>query len=106
MTGGVRDTPQILDIGFPVIRRYHSPLTAVYRYDVTDFDVPIHVGGVSVAPGDFVLGDSDGILIVPAAIVDGVIEEAESVRDREDIVRQSLQSGGDIRELFEKYRVF
>ena len=59
-----------------------------------------------MAPGDFVLGDSDGILIVPAAIVDGVLEEAESVRDHEDIVRQSLQSGGDIRELFEKYRVF
>lgn len=106
IAGGVRDTPQILDIGFPVFRRYHSPLTAVYRYDVTDFDVPIRIGGVAVTPGDFVLGDIDGILIVPAAIIDEVIEEAETTRDREDIVRQSLQSGGDIRELFEKYRVF
>ena len=106
IAGGVRDTPQILDIDFPVFRRYHSPLTAVYRYDVTDFDVPIRIGGVAVTPGDFVLGDIDGILIVPAAIIDEVIEEAETTRDREDIVRQSLQSGGDIRELFEKYRVF
>ena len=68
--------------------------------------MPIRIGGVAVAPGDFVLGDIDGILIVPAAIIDEVIEEAETTRDREDIVRQSLQSGGDIRELFEKYRVF
>lgn len=106
IAGGLRDTPQILEIGFPVFRRYHSPLTAVYRFDITDFMVPIRIGGVAVAPGDFILGDIDGVLVIPAAVVDRVILEAESVREREDIVRQSLQSGGDIRELFEKYQVF
>jgi regulator of RNase E activity RraA len=95
-----------LDIGFPVFCRYHSPLTAVYRYDITDYDVPIRVGGVDIAPGDFVLGDVDGILIIPAAVTDEVIVEAESVREREDKVRESLRSGGNIRDLFEKYRVF
>jgi len=106
ISGGVRDSQQILDIGFPVFRRYHSPLTAVYRYDITDFDVPIRIGGVSIAPGDFVLGDIDGVMVIPAAVIDAVIEEAESVREREDIVRQSLQEGGNIRELFEEYKVF
>jgi regulator of RNase E activity RraA len=106
IAGGLRDTPQILEIGFPVFRRYHSPLTAVYRFDITDFMVPIRIGGVAVAPGDFILGDIDGVLVIPAAVVDRVILEAESVRKREDIVRRSLQSGGDIRELFEKYQVF
>ena len=104
--GGVRDTPQILDIGFPVFRRYHSPLTAVYRFNITDYDVPIRIGGVSIAPGDFVLGDIDGVMVIPAAVIDAVITEAESVREREDIVRQSLQDGGDIRKLFEEYKVF
>ena len=106
INGGVRDSQQILDIGFPVFRRYHSPLTAVYRYDITDYNVPIRIGGVAVAPGDFVLGDIDGVMVIPAAVIDAVIEEAESVREREDIVRGSLQDGGNIRELFEKYRVF
>ncbi len=106
IAGGLRDTPQILDIGFPVFCRYHSPLTAVYRFDITDYDVPISIGGVDIAPGDFVLGDVDGILIIPAAIIDEIIVEAESVREREDKVRESLRSGGDIRDLFEKYRVF
>ena len=106
IAGGLRDTPQILEIGFPVFRRFHSPLTAVYRYDITDFGVPIRIGGVMIAPGDFVLGDIDGIMVIPAALIDRVILEAESVSEREDIVRQSLQSGGDIRELFEKYQVF
>ena len=106
IAGGLRDTPQILDIGFPVFCRYHSPLTAVYRYDITDYNVPIRVGGVDIAPGDFVFGDVDGILIIPAAVIDEVIVEAESVREREDKVRESLRSGGNIRDLFEEHRVF
>ena len=106
IAGGVRDTPEILKLGFPCFRRYHSPLTAVYRYDITDFGSPIRLGGVAIAPGDFILGDVDGVLIIPAAAVDEVIERAASVRSREDIVRQALDEGGSIRALFEQYRVF
>lgn len=106
IAGGLRDTPQILEIGFPVFRRFHSPLTAVWRFDITDFDVPVRIGGVAIAPGDFILGDVDGILVLPAAAVDEVLKQAESIREREDIVRDALQDGGSIRDLFEKYRVF
>ena len=106
IAGGLRDTPQILDMEFPVFRRYHSPLTAAYRYDITEFAVPIRVGGVPITPGDFILGDIDGILIIPGDLIDPVIEQAESVREREDMVRDSLKKGGNIRDLFEKYRVF
>jgi 4-hydroxy-4-methyl-2-oxoglutarate aldolase len=105
IAGGVRDTEQILKLGFACFRRFHSPLTAVYRFDITDFAVPIRIGGVPIAPGDFILGDVDGILVVPAAVVDQVVEQAHSVRD-EDIVRAALDEGGSIRALFEKYRVF
>jgi 4-hydroxy-4-methyl-2-oxoglutarate aldolase len=106
IAGGVRDTPEILKLGFACFRRYHSPLTAVHRYDITDFGSPIRLGGVAIAPGDFILGDVDGILIIPAAAVDEVIERAASVRSREDIVRQALDEGGSIRAPFEQYRVF
>jgi regulator of RNase E activity RraA len=106
IAGGVRDTEQIMKLGFACFRRYHSPLTAVYRFDVTDFAVPIRIGGVPIAPGDFILGDVDGVLVIPAAAVDRVIEQAHSVREREDIVRDALDEGGSIRELFEKYQVF
>lgn len=106
IAGGVRDTAQIRNIGFPVFLRYYSPLTAVYRYDVTDFDIPVRIGGVLASPGDYILGDVDGVLIIPAAAVDDLIAQAESVREREDIVRDQVQQGGSIRELFEKYRVF
>jgi 4-hydroxy-4-methyl-2-oxoglutarate aldolase len=106
IAGGVRDTPEILKLGFACFRRYHSPLTAVYRFDITDFGVPLRLGGVAVAPGDFVLGDVDGVLVIPVAAVDEVIARAASVREREDIVRRALDEGGSIRELFEQHRVF
>jgi 4-hydroxy-4-methyl-2-oxoglutarate aldolase len=106
IAGGVRDTEEILRLGFPCFRRYHSPLTAVWRFDITDFAVPVRIGGVLVSPGDFILGDIDGLLVIPAAIIDEVLERARSVREREDIVRAALDEGGSIRELFEKYRVF
>jgi 4-hydroxy-4-methyl-2-oxoglutarate aldolase len=106
IAGGVRDTPEILKLGFACFRRYHSPLTAVYRFDITDFGVPIRIGGVALAPGDFVLGDVDGVLVIPAAAVDEVITRAASVREREDIVRRALDAGGSIRTLFEQHRVF
>jgi 4-hydroxy-4-methyl-2-oxoglutarate aldolase len=66
----------------------------------------VRIGGVLVSPGDFILGDVDGLLVIPAAIIDEVLERARSVREREDIVRAALDEGGSIRELFEKYRVF
>ena len=106
IAGGVRDTPEILKLGFACFRRYHSPLTAVHRFDITDFGVPIRLGGVAVAPGDFVLGDVDGVLVIPVAAVDEVIARAVSVREREDIVRRALDAGGSIRALFEQHRVF
>jgi 4-hydroxy-4-methyl-2-oxoglutarate aldolase len=106
IAGGLRDAPQIQEIGFPVFRRYHSPLTAVYRFDITDCDVPLRIGGVEVAPRDFVHGDVDGVLVIPAAVIDEVLQRAESVRERENIVRDALKSGGNVRELFQKYQVF
>jgi regulator of RNase E activity RraA len=104
--GGLRDTPQILELGFPVFRVFHSPLTAAVRFEITDFDEPIAIGGVDIHPGDFVLGDVDGVLVLPAAIVERVVAMTEEVKRKETIVRGELQKGGSIRTLFEKYRVF
>jgi len=104
--GGLRDSAQILELGFPVFRVFHSPLTAAVRWEISDFDVPVRIGGVDISPGDYILGDIDGVLVLPAAVVEKVIATAEEVCRKETIVREELQKGGSIRQLFDKYRVF
>jgi regulator of RNase E activity RraA len=106
INGGLRDSAQILELGFPVFRVFHSPLTAAVRFEITDFGAPMRVGGVDIVPGDWILGDIDGVLVLPAAVVEKVVATAEEVCRKETIVREELQKGGSIRQLFDKYRVF
>jgi regulator of RNase E activity RraA len=106
INGGLRDSPQILELGFPVFRVFHSPLSAAVRWEIAEFNTPIRIGGVDIMPGDYVLGDLDGVLVLPAAVVEKVIATAEEVCRKETIVRGELQKGGSIRQLFDKYRVF
>jgi len=93
---GRGDTPHIQALGFACFRRYHSPLTARWQFDIAEFHVPIRIGGVAIAPGDFILGDIDGVLIIPAAVADGVIDKALSVCEREDVVRAALDQGASV----------
>ena len=106
INGGVRDSLHSLDVGFPTFRKYHSPLTAAYRWNIDSFSIPIRIGGVLIEPGDFILGDIDGILVIPKNLATEVVERTLVVTGKEDIVRARLQEGGDIRELFEQYKVF
>ena len=104
--GGIRDTKEIIKHEFPVFACYHSPLTAVYRYNIIDFNNPIMIGEVKINPGDYVFGDIDGVICIPKEIIDDVINQAEEVKEKEDIVRGELSAGKNIRDLFEKYKVF
>lgn len=106
VAGGLRDCRQILDMGYPVFHRYFSPLTAVWRWELTEYNVRLEIGRVPIRPGDYVLGDIDGVLIIPLAVIDEVIERAEDVKTKELTVGNLLEAGGSIRTLFEKYRAF
>ena len=66
----------------------------------------IKIGEVKINPGDYILGDIDGVVCIPKNIIDEVIEQAEIVKNKEDIVRKELSLGKNIRDLFEKYKVF
>lgn len=57
-------------------------------------------------PGDFFLGDIDGPLIIPASVPDRVITTAGEISEEETVVRKSLQQAGEVRALFEQYKVF
>ena len=65
--GYTRDTTAIIEMGFPVFCRGIHPADSLGRMDVETHDVPIECGGVRVSPGDLVLGDHDGVVVIPHA---------------------------------------
>jgi regulator of RNase E activity RraA len=91
--GGLRDTKFVLDLGFPVFCRFRSSASSIGRWDILDWNCEITIGDVVVRPGDWVVGDADGVVVVPAGIVDDVIAGAEAKADEEEEMRRELAGG-------------
>jgi 4-hydroxy-4-methyl-2-oxoglutarate aldolase len=72
--GGARDIDEIEEIGFPVFCRSITPATSVGRYVSVAKQVPVTCGGVLVRPGDYIVGDVTGVVVVPAENVAQVVE--------------------------------
>ena len=72
---------------------------------MTDNNIPLQIGGIDIRPGDYVLGDIDGVIVIPQKIIEDVITRTEEVASKETVVRSELQKGGKIEDLFEKYKV-
>jgi 4-hydroxy-4-methyl-2-oxoglutarate aldolase len=100
LDGGVRDLTEIRrDYDFPVYARAVSPGTTLGRYRTVASQVPVSVGGVMVHPGDIVVGDVDGVVIVPKAQAEAVLKMAREIDEREFeqakliIAEKSLRKG-------------
>jgi len=104
--GGTRDVAAILKMGFPVFSKYRSPADAKGRWNVVDFDCPVRIGGVAVAPGDFIVGDCDGVVVVPRDLVVEVLLEAEEVVKTETEIRQRVRDGQSVAKLYMEYKRF
>jgi regulator of RNase E activity RraA len=103
--GATRDVAQMLAMGFPAFVRYRSPASSIRRWRISGFDHPVTIGGVLVRPGDYVVGDADGVVIVPAELAIDVLEEVESLAVAETNMRQELLEGGTFSEVFDRYQV-
>jgi regulator of RNase E activity RraA len=107
--GGIRDGNLLREIDdWSVFARYTSPIESKLRYRVRDIEVPIALSGtltsqVRIDPGDWVFGDVDGVVIVPAAVVDEVLTKAEAAREVEDQVRADIRRGVPVRDVYRKY---
>ena len=103
--GYVRDGRQMGELGFPVFCRGCSPLDTRGRAVVRGHGVEIVCGGVPVAPGDYVLGDEDGVVVVPAGALEDVLELVRS-RDRgEQGAKADLLAGVGIFDVWEKWKI-
>jgi len=103
--GFVRDIRQIRALAFPVFHGGIAPLDSRGRGMVAEIDVPIRCAGVAVAPGDLVVGDADGVIVVPQAVEVDAVRRAFDKVDSEDHTRDELAAGVKLGEVFAKYRV-
>lgn len=103
--GLTRDAWGIGDMRFPVFVTGTSPADSKGRLDVTAIRVPILVGGVLVRDGDLVVGDIDGCVAVPQAIEAEVIERALAKVAGENTVRDVLDAGASIRQVFKDHGI-
>lgn len=104
--GGNRDTDFILRLGFPVFCRYLTPSDIVERWHVTAMGAPIKIGEVSIATGDYVVADRDGVVIIPADSGADVAVQVDEVMNTENDLRTMILSGTDPQAAYLKYRRF
>ncbi len=97
--GGIRDTHQILEADFPVFYEYRISNGSLGRCLITHYQVPIKIGDVLVKPGDVVIGDIDGVLVVPRDIAFQVLLRAEEIRENEKVIFGWVKDGQTIREI-------
>jgi 4-hydroxy-4-methyl-2-oxoglutarate aldolase len=100
-----RDTLALIDMRFPTFAAGIHCADSLGRIDVDAYDVPIMCAGVAVEPGDLVLGDHDGVVIVPSAIGEQIIAAAEQKMSGESLMRVKLAEGMPVSEAFRTYGV-
>jgi 4-hydroxy-4-methyl-2-oxoglutarate aldolase len=93
--GGCRDSAFIENLGFPVFCKYFTPVDVVAKWAATAFGEPLQIGEVTIHTGDYVLGDRDGIVIIPGAITEEVVQQTEEVLRTENLVRKAILQGTD-----------
>lgn len=103
--GLARDGRAIVGMGFPLFLAGLSPADSYGRLEVVGYGEPVVCGGVRVAPGDLVLADFDGVVVVPAALADEAIAAAEAKVRAEDAVREALRGGASVADTFRRYGV-
>ena len=105
LDGYTRDTPQVLSQNFPVFATTCWAQDSSLRTNVVDFRCPIEIGQVSIADGDVVFGDVDGVLIIPQAVVAECIEKSLIKASGEKLVRKAIEGGMSATEAFAKFGI-
>ncbi len=98
--GGFRDAAEIAALGFPAFHQRPSAPTNLTLHQAIDVNVPIGCGDAPVFPGDVVVGDNDGVLILPAHLADELADEATEMTAYEDFVAEEVRKGRSILGLY------
>ena len=105
MNGYSRDTPGILAIKFPTFSWGPYAQDFAARAKVVDFRCPIHVDAVRINPGDIVMGDIDGVCVIPREAEEDVFTKALEKSRGEKLVGKAIEGGMSATEAFKKYGI-
>lgn len=103
--GNLRDTDKIVDLGFPAFSRSRRPIDFRARMRVIASDVAVVVSGVRIAPGDLVMADDDGVVVVPQEHEEEVLTRARARAAAESTVLAELLAGASMRSVWEKHGI-
>lgn len=98
--GGFRDSPEIAQLAIPAYHHRPSAPTNLTHHQALDINVPIGCGDVAVWPGDVVVGDGEGVVVIPALVADEIAAEATEMTVFEDFVTEQVQQGKSILGLY------
>jgi regulator of RNase E activity RraA len=98
--GGFRDSPEIARLSIPAYHHRPASPTNLTRHQALDIDVPIGCGDAPVFPGDVIVGDAEGVVVIPANIADDIAAEAVEMTAFEDFVTEEVLKGRSILGLY------
>ena len=98
--GGFRDSPEIARLAIPAYHQRPSAPTNLTLHQALDINVPIGCGDAPVWPGDVIIGDAEGVVVLPAGIAGDVADEAVEMTAFEDFVTEKVREGRSILGLY------
>lgn len=104
--GGIRDTGYMINLDFPAFSLYKTPLDVLGRWELLDYNCEVVIERVRVCPGDFIVGDRDGVLVIRQEIAEEVLLESEEVVATENLVRKAILNGDHPAKAYETYGRF
>jgi len=103
LDGGARDIIEAEEMKFPIYARSIVPSTSVGRTKVSAVNVPIQCGGVTVAPNDMIVGDVDGVVVIPKQRLGEALKLAQEIDDIEKNEVVELRRGSKMSDVIKKY---
>ncbi len=104
--GGVRDVSFLIEMGLPVYARYATPRDIVGYWLVDALDVAVQIGAVAIRPGDYVIADHDGTIVIPRERAPAIVAAAETSVSTENKIRTAILGGMDPQKAYLKYGKF
>lgn len=102
--GVCRDTDVAVELSYPVYSRSRTMRTGKDRVQVEAYEAPVSIAGVRVQPKDYLLGDADGVVVIPQESALAVVEKAIAIREIEDLIREAVRGSVPLAQARATYR--